>query len=237
MTKEMERAERFARRLEETYGDALVSVVLYGSAARGDYHEGTSDLNVLVLLRDASAATLRLGAGLAREWADDGNPPPMVLTAEEWRGSADVFPIELSDIRESHRVLRGADPFDGIEIDPADLRLHCESELKGKQIQLREAYLLTADDPEGLGALLIVSLSTFLALFRGLLRLTDGAPPLESAAVLRRVAEHAGFDPAPMLQVLAARDDDQLLEPDADEPVVDGYLAAVAAAVRFVDGL
>ena len=47
------RAEEFARRLADAYGEELVAVLLYGSAARGDFREGVSDLNLLVLLRDA----------------------------------------------------------------------------------------------------------------------------------------------------------------------------------------
>jgi hypothetical protein len=231
---EIDRAERFSERLAEAYGDALVSVVLYGSGARGEYREGLSDLNVLVLLREASCRTLWRGAALAREWAEDGNPPPMVLAEDEWRGSADVFAIELSEIREAHRVLRGIDPFDGVAVDPGHLRLQCESELKGKKIHLREAYLLVADDPEALGDLLLHSFSTFLVLFRAVLRLT-GDPEREAEAVVRRVAERAGIDPAPLLEVHAARVEDRPLEPEPDDPLVEGYLDAVAGVVAYVD--
>ena len=54
--------ERFAERLEGALGDDLVAAVLYGSAARGTYVKGRSDMNVLVVLRDASAEALRPAA-------------------------------------------------------------------------------------------------------------------------------------------------------------------------------
>ncbi|MCU0548476.1 MAG: nucleotidyltransferase domain-containing protein [Leptolyngbya sp. Prado105] len=38
--------------LEETYGDRLSQVILYGSQARGDAHE-ESDIDVLVVLKDS----------------------------------------------------------------------------------------------------------------------------------------------------------------------------------------
>lgn len=237
MAGEMQRAEAFAERLAESYGEALVSAVLYGSAARGEYQEGISDLNVLVLLRDTAPATVRRGTALAREWVGEGNPPPLLLGEEEWRRSADVFPIELSDIREAHRVLRGADPFAGVEIDPAHLRLQCENELKGKQIQLRERYLLSAGEPEELDALLRKSLSTFLVLFRSVLRLLGEEGARDPDAVVRRTAQRAGFDPAPLLEILRARRGEAKLRPGPDDPVVVGYLEAVERVVELVDGI
>ena len=237
MANQAGRVEALSDELKGAYGDALVSVVLYGSAARGTYHEGVSDLNVLVLLRDTTPATLRRGSSIARRWVSEGNPPPLVMGAEEWRRSADVFPIELSDIRDAHRVLHGRDPFEGVEIDRADLRLQCEHELKGKYIQLRERYLFSAEEPEELGATLKRSLSTFLVLFRAVLRLLGEEGVRDPEEVIRHTAGRAGFDPAPLLRILQARRDGSELRPGADDPVVVGYLEAVGAAVDFVDRL
>jgi hypothetical protein len=238
MGKELEKVERLAADLARIYGDDLVSVVLYGSAARGEYHEGISDLNVLVLLRSTDAATLRKGSELARGWAGGGNPAPMILGADEWRRSADVFPIEMSDIRDAHRVLHGADPFQGVEIHAADLRLQAENELKGKYVQLRQAYLLAAGQPEELGTLVKRSLSTFLVLFRAVLRLAgDHAAARDPEEVIRRTALHVGFDAAPLVEVLSARRRGEKLKPKADAPEVVAYLDAVGKVVEWVDRL
>ena len=236
MAKEIERAQAFARDLAGVYGDQLVSVVLYGSAARGDYREGVSDLNVLVLLRDTRPETLRRASKLARDWVAERNAPPLMLPADEWRASADVFPIELSDIRDAHHVLHGADPFAGIDIDPAHLRLQCEHELKGKHIQLRERYLLAAGEPAELEPLLLKSFSTFLVLFRTVLRLAGDAPARDPEAVIRRTAERVGFDPAALLEVHRARGGAKL-DARPDSPVVVGYLDSVSAVVGYVDRL
>jgi predicted nucleotidyltransferase len=237
MGKEIERAERLADELSRLYGDELVSVVLYGSAARGQFHDGVSDLNVLVLLRDAGPAALRRATKTARQWVEDGNLPPLVFGAEEWRRSADVFPIELADIREANRVLHGANPFEGLEIERGDLRLQCENELKGKQVQLRERYLLLSDRPEELGKVMKRSLSTFLVLFRTVLRLVGETPPHDPEATIRRTAERVGFDPEPVLAILRSRRSGEALKPGAEAPEVTGYLEAVARTAEFVDRL
>ena len=232
-----ERAQEFSDRLTNLFGDELEAVVLYGSAARGSFREGVSDLNVLVLLREVDAAVLRRGSALARRWAEAGNRPPLLLSTQEWRRSADVFPIEAADIRDAHRVLRGSDPFRDLHIDPEHLRLQCEHELKAKQIVLRERYLLSAGEPRELGALLAESLSTFLVLFRTLLRLVEAPVPAEPGEVIERTAERVEFDPGAFLRVLRARDTEEPLRPAADDPVMVGYLDAVSRAVRFVDRL
>jgi predicted nucleotidyltransferase len=235
MAKEMERAEAFSRSLVGVYGEDLRSVVLYGSAARGQFREGVSDLNVLALLRNAEAATIRRGSALARTWVKEGNPPPLLLGEEEMRRSLDVFPIEYADIRDAHVVLHGADPFADVEIRPEHLRLQCERELKGKQIQLREHYLLAAEEPAELGELLTRSISTFLVLFRTVLRLAGDAVPTGAEAVVHAVAARAGFAAEPLLEILRARTDGAALKPEPHAPVVTGYLDAVARTVDLID--
>lgn len=237
MPEYLERAQRFAWELEGVFDTDLVSAVLYGSAARGEYRPGMSDLNVLVLLREVTPVALRAAHEAARAWVAAGNPPPLILGAEEWRRSADVWAIEVTDIRDAHLTLVGEDPFEGVEVHTEFLRLQCERELKGKQIQLRERYLLFAGQPEELGELLLRSFSTFLVLFRTVLRLDGDAGERDAESVLRGVARTVGFDPAPMLEIHRARAEGHRLRPEADSPLVVGYLEAVSRVVEHVDRL
>ncbi|HEY4560933.1 MAG TPA: nucleotidyltransferase domain-containing protein, partial [Lysobacter sp.] len=233
-----EHAEAFARELHRIHADDLVSVVLYGSAARGQYRAGRSDLNLLVVLRQVDPPALRRTTDAARAWVAAGNAPPLLLGEGDLRRSVDVFPIEYADIREAHRVLYGTDPFAGVEIDAEHLRLQCEHELKAKQIALREHYLLRADDPAQLGELLLGSISTFLVLFRTVLRLAGEPVPGEPKALVEAIARLAGFDAAPLHAVLDARSGAaEELRPDADAPAAVGYLAAVERVVAWVDRL
>ncbi|MBW3631327.1 MAG: nucleotidyltransferase domain-containing protein [Gemmatimonadetes bacterium] len=237
MSDERTRAEEFTRRLAAAYGDALVAVLLYGSAARGDYRAGVSDLNLLVILRSADAATLRLGSALAREWATEGNPPPLILGEAEWRASADVFPIEYTDIREAHLVLHGEHPFGGLDIGWGNLRLQCEHELKSKQIRLREHYLLV-ESGEDVGKLLVQSFPTFLTLFRTALRLAGREVPRAPDEVVGSIAALAGFAPEPFRAVHRARAvDGSAFAPAPDDPIVTGYIDSVRRTTQWLDGL
>lgn len=235
MGAEMERARNFAADLGKAYGDALASVVLYGSAARGEYREGVSDLNVLVLLRDTSPAVLRRGGALARAWAQAKNPPPLFFGVGELRDSADVFPMELADMRDAHVLLHGDDPFVGLELDPRDLRLQLERELKGAWIRLRTRYVALGPDPGELEPVLVKSLSTFLVMFRTVLRLAGDGGTREPEAVIENTARLVGFDPAPLLEIHRARDGRAKLDARPEGPVATGYLQAVAKVVEYVD--
>ena len=105
-----------------------------------------SDSNVLVVVDELSLVTLRAAADLTMEWMSDGNPPPMIFTQREWRSSADIFPMEYSDILERHRVLFGEDVFAGISVSPEHLRLQIEQEAMGKLLHLRQSVFGASTD-------------------------------------------------------------------------------------------
>ena len=113
----MMKLDELVDQLKKVYGAQLQAVVLYGSAAAGEHIAKRSDYNVLVIVDELTMDHMRAGAAVARAWGEGGNPPPLTLTSSEWRGSADIFPMEYADILERHRVLFGAPPFDGISVD------------------------------------------------------------------------------------------------------------------------
>jgi predicted nucleotidyltransferase len=55
-------------KLQKAYGDKLVSVVLYGSAAAGDYNGKFSDLNILCALTELTPKELGASEEIFRWW-------------------------------------------------------------------------------------------------------------------------------------------------------------------------
>src|SRR5438477_8231359 len=103
-----------ARDLPAALGDNLVSLLLYGSAARGDAVPGRSDINVLLVVRDASAATLHRASPVLQAWLAVAHAAPLIQSEADWAASADVFPIEIEDMRAGHRLLAGRDVLAGL---------------------------------------------------------------------------------------------------------------------------
>ena len=190
--------KEMVERLAAALGARLTSVVLYGSAARGDYQEGKSDLNLVVVADDLDPRLLEALAGPVAWWTKKGHHVPVLLTRALLADSLDVFPIEALDIRTHHVVLHGPDLFADLVVRVEPLRLQCEREFREKLIRLREGYMEAHGSPAALERLLTSSYTTFLALFRAGLHLVGGAaPPAAPAEVAAAFCARAGIDPAP----------------------------------------
>lgn len=220
--------------LRAAHGESLVGIVLYGSAARGEHVVGHSDQNVLVIVDQIDLATLRALGQTARAWQDAGNPPPLLLTRREWLGSADVFPMEYADILERHRVLAGTMPMDGLAVRTSDLRLQVEQESLGKLLRLRRATIVAGTDRARQREVLRASLSAFLVVFRGVLRLHGDTPPTDSADVIVQTAKRCGFDATPFSQIHRLVHGGVLADREVDGTMM-GYVHGAEALVAYLD--
>src|SRR5437879_1518509 len=117
-------------KLTKTFGDRLVSVVLYGSAASGDHHEAFSDLNVLCVLREVGTRELEASEPVFRWWREKKNPAPLLLSEHELATSTDCFAIEFHDIKNHHRILHGRDVISNLVVDNSFYRAHVDHELR-----------------------------------------------------------------------------------------------------------
>lgn len=134
----------FVRALQDSFGDDLVSVMLYGSAASGEYSDKHSNVNAAVILRDAGIRNLRKAQPVVSK-NRFGIINPVFFTEDYIRRSTDTFPIEYLDMKENHAVVYGKDVFGGINVDMKNLRFQCEQELKSKLINIKRLYLKTRD--------------------------------------------------------------------------------------------
>ncbi len=181
--------EKLTQELKQACGENLKSVILYGSAAAGDHTGKCSDYNVLVVTGDLGRDALKAFSKTAKSWARAGNPAPLLFTMERLNKSTDVFPVELLDIKECHRVLHGEDVVSDLDISTANLRLQIEHELRGNLIQLRQQYLLASGNSKQVVNLLVQSLASFLVLFRASLRLFATDIPQKKFQALEKLNE------------------------------------------------
>ena len=231
----MMKLDELVRQLQLAYTDALRSVVLFGSAVAGEHRPKTSDYNVLVIVDSLPLERLRAVAAVSKAWAEDGNPPPMTFTTKEWKSSSDIFPMEYADILERHRVLYGGPPFDGIRVDPSDLRLQVEHQTMGKLLQLRQATMGAGGDTALQLEVLEKSLSTLMVIFRGVVRLHGQVPSQDYEALTQAVAARAGFSPDPFIRVIRHVRGTEKLPKEAAPGTLEQYLAAMERLVAYLD--
>jgi hypothetical protein len=182
-------------RMKEFAAQNLESMILYGSAARGDFKEGHSDLNILCILRSVAARELTRVATVVHWWCKDQNEPaPLFFTAEELRDSADVFPIELFDMQQSRRVLCGSDVIADIDVPMNLHRVQVEHDLRTLLLKLRQHFLLNGQKDNELRAATAKSASSALALLRHTLIAFEEEPPATAHEVFARIAALTGAD-------------------------------------------
>jgi len=227
--------KELTRQLQEALGANLVAVVLYGSAASGEFREGHSDLNVLCVLKTIDASQLAKFRPVSRWWWRKGHPAPAVFTLDELRDMAATFPIELLDMRERHRILFGEDILSPLQVS---MKLHAsqvQRELRTNVIRLRQAFLRSQGQSSELSDLMIASSSSFAALFRHSLLALGEEPPLARGSAAERLGALLGLDMAPFGAVLDLREGKQRLRGADHERVFAAYLDVVTRVAQEMD--
>ena len=234
MKKPEGKLQELVTRLQRACNDNLASVVVYGSAAREDFHETFSDVNALILLRQLPAASFAPLSEVLRWWTrDEKLTPPLVMTVEELRESADVFAIELLDIQRSHRTLFGEDIVAGVPVPMNLHRVEVEHELRTTLLRLRHHFLLASDNHDELRAVLAKSVTSVVTLFRHALIAVGKEPSHDKAQALQQSAEIFGFDAAPLSTVLELRKHDR--RPENLHDLYHAYMAAIQKVAHEIE--
>jgi len=222
-------------RLKKGAGGNLKAIVLYGSAVTGEFSSKHSDLNVLCVVERAGTSELENLHDAAEWWMGQGNPPPLLFTFEELRASADVFAIEMVDMKLRHRMLLGDDFFDHFEIP---LRLHAlqlERELRSRWLRLREAVLAAPLKKKAHLAIMVASISTFCALFRHALWALGNPMPATRREAVNGVAALTGANPSAFHAILDLREGKIKPRKIDIEETLHSYLELVEVVTNEVD--
>src|SRR5437763_13608159 len=92
----------FVEKMRTAAGENLISMILYGSAAEGEFHPEYSDLNLLCVLRDTTFASLRKIPRAVERRRKKKYHPPLILTPQELKDTAHVFTNECGETTQRH---------------------------------------------------------------------------------------------------------------------------------------
>jgi predicted nucleotidyltransferase len=229
----------FVDDLRSTHGDNLASVILYGSAAAGDFVAKQSDYNILIALKKIGPADLRKAHASVREWVKMGHPLPVYFTVSELKNAADVFPIEFHQMNIARRVLFGPDLLADIEITNKNLRLQTEYELRSKLLQLRRQYIPASASIDNLKWLMSESLTSFAVLFRAVLVLYGIDPPATKREVVAMAATHLNINGAPFEKIFNIREDNfsENLDEIGCNALFGEYMDEIENVINAVDSI
>lgn len=223
--------------LARVFGRRLASLVAYQPAE----HDEDASVHALALVEtlrfDDLAACLPMIGG----WRRHGLAVPLLLEAQEFRRTLDVFPLEYGGILARHEVIRGSNPFSDVAVDPADVRRACELQAKSHLIHLREGFLETEGGAAAIASLIAASARPFRSLLRHIIQLPveggaePSSEPQTDAALAQQAERRIGIPAALVRDVLGSVRTGQasIADPTA---LLTRYLAAADRVWEYVDG-
>jgi len=196
----------FIERMRTAAGTNLRAMILYGSAAAGDFVPEHSDVNLLCVLGETSYASIEALAPAIAWWGKQKHRVPLLMSAEEMKRSADVFSIEFLDMRRHHRLMWGEDILRALEIPMKLHRAQLEYELREKTVLLRQRLLMAGTSGEAKWELLVRSLPAFGTLFRHALIALGDAGAGSKRETATALGAKLGIDTSVFAELLDVRE-------------------------------
>lgn len=202
--------ETFVPIVQELFGDDLQAVVLYGSAAKGTYVIGVSDVNLLLLTGTTHPEKIMQLGSRAKKQIKKHRLSLQFLTTAEFKNSADVFPMEYLDIQHTHILLWGHDAVKDLKITHTNLRHQAEERLRGSVHALRQALFASQGKARLLSGVLSDWFGSQAALFRTLLRLADApAVPDDPRELIESIGSTFEIDASGLQPLIKLREGDK----------------------------
>jgi len=223
--------------LQSAQDGNLVSVIVYGSAVAGPGNSKRSDYQLLIVTERLAARDLREMRPVIRWWTEMGYEMPVLITAEEFGDSLDVFPIEFRHMKRAYRTLYGQDLLVGRDASKEHLRWQTEHELRGKLLRLRSLALPAGESSDQLASLMTESVVTFVRFLRSVPEIFGEEPPLGRQATARRAGELLNVDIEPVIRVLQLRNEPRELMEIEVQDLFASYLDCLTRVTEAVDNL
>jgi hypothetical protein len=209
--------------LREIFGGRLQSLVHYGVRAyqadephrHGHGHHEPALIHTLAVTETLTPDDLRACAKRLSAWHDHELATPLIVPRAELVRSLDAFPFEFSAIIADHIVIAGTNPFEGLHVEPSDLRWACEVQARGHLLHLRQGYIEARGRDDALAVLIVRSAAAWKSLLENMARLEKRVAEADDITRLVGVKEISNDDAVRMFP---------------------SYLASVERLTKYVDG-
>jgi len=216
-------------------GNDMVSIILYGSGASGEYVPKKSDLNFLIVLSEEGINTLERSFKVVSKWRKRNVEIPLFLTKRYIESSLDSFPIEFLNMKINHTLVFGEDVLSKLTFEKGHMRVQCERELKGKLLQLRQGYLDTSQRAGNMQSLIARSIPAFMAIFRALLYIKDMELPVHKDEILSLICEVFHMDHGIFSALLSVKDRENKPSKGEMDSLIHNYIREIGRLSSIVD--
>lgn len=220
---------------KRAFDEGLLSIIIYGSGAGGEYLPGKSDLNFMITLTDKGMESLENAMEMVRRWRKSRVALPLFVTPSYIRDSLDAYPVEFLNIKRLYRVVYGEDLLAHLVFDHSHIRLQIERELRGKLLHLRGGWLETEGNTRKIRELIGISLTAFLSLFSALLYLKGIEIPAEKRSIITAAGDAFAFNAEVFLDCEKVRRGIDHFSSDQLQTLFKNYLLAVGHLCDQID--
>mgnify|MGYP000389151842 CR=1 FL=1 len=196
---------RYVEQINQDWSGDLGGLILFGSAARGDFIMGRSNINLLLIVLNLSVETLQKAGKLHHQWGRHQIIAPLVMTEEELSRSRRFFPLEFLQMTHCHVLLAGHNPLGEEAIDADRLRWQCEQELMTNFLRIRQRFIEGEGRTEAIHALLLLSITAVLPVIRGILYSLNQPSKEKDKEILETLPVTLQFDPTIFLEILSIK--------------------------------
>lgn len=133
----------FITTTKEVFGDNLISIILFGSAAEGRLRP-TSDVNLIVLTRRFDLSQIDLLREPLRVAYAAIRLQVMLILESELSDASEAFAVKFTDILHRNRILFGSDPFEKLVISRTATLQRLKQVIMHLTLRLRERYALVS---------------------------------------------------------------------------------------------
>ena len=182
--------------LEDIMPQRVRAVYIYGSGARNLNKENLTNLDLVVVVDDLNGEDIFLCSKASNKWArKKKNKTPIFLDYEEWMSTADIYPLEYSEMKDCSFKVRGENILSELKINKFDLKTQCKQEARKFLMRCRNLYIQTAHLNYDLSNSLCDLVSLFMVIFRTVLRLSRIEVPKDDREIIFIVCELAKLAP------------------------------------------
>jgi predicted nucleotidyltransferase len=153
--------------LRQAVGENLYSCCVYGSAVRGNMIVGLSDINLLIVLNESTAAAHKVVEAALRKYP---KVDPFILGRRGFERSVRAFAPKFASIQQHYRIIHGADPLAGITLDPKLEKFLCEQALRNLRLRMVFSFV-TRHKNKDYNHFLVRNVTPFFVQFSEALRL------------------------------------------------------------------
>ena len=229
--------DAYLRDATKTLGADVGAIILYGSLARGDYLQDRSNMNILMVFEHLTMNMMERCSQLNRRWSKERILAPLMFTREEIGRFLETFPLEFYEIQDHHILLAGRDPFPELHIEGRHLFNECEREIRGNLLRVRQQFIEARGNPEGIHALLPISLTTVIPCLRGLYRLIEQSSKGTPDDILNRMPSILNLEPGAFHEVWLLKRGQSTPGKHDFPNLLNRYLGALEALAARVDVL